>query len=154
MDTTTAKHLWEIDHPYYGPDHCYYANGYQARGDSSEFESWAEFAQPSSQTPTEDLGNLLYDFDDDLNFLYRWDWKRSDPADYEWEREDNPQFEVPGDKLLLFFMCPRKGRMVYAEVHVTEDDEGDVLAWLRLKAEYMRKMWAPLLDETTTAEAA
>ncbi len=143
---TIKKHLWEIDHPYYGPDHCYYANGFQARDDASEFESWAEFAQPSSLSGFE--GNLLYDFDDDLNFLYRWDWQRADPEDYEWEREENPGFEMPSDKLRLFYMCPRKGRMVYAEVSVTEADEEAVLAWLRLKAEYMVKMWEPLLAVT------
>lgn len=139
-------HLWEIGHPYYGPDHCYYATGPQAQGDSCEFETWTDFAQPSAgKNMFTDEWNLLYDFDDDLNYLYRWDWDRPDPTDYEYEREEDPEFEMPGDTLKLFYMLPRKGRMVYAEVKVTEADEPAVLAWLRTKAEYMQTMWAPLL---------
>ena len=149
-----SKHLWEIDHPYYGPDHCWYATGQQARDDSMSFESWEMFATPSSQTPLEDIGNLLYDFDDDLNFLYRWDWKRADPDDY-WlspgAHDDETEAlaeALKTDTLQLFFMLQRKGRMVYAEVKVTEADEPAVFAWLRTKAAYMQQMWAPLLEVT------
>lgn len=146
---TTTKHLWEIDHPYY----CSEGNFYMA-GMHSVFESWAEFAEPSSQTATADLGNLLYDFDDDLNLLWRWDWKRADPSDYEYEVEADPDFEIPGDTLQLFFMLQRKAYNISAEVAVTEADEPAVREWLEAKALHMRRLWEPLLDVVADEAAA
>lgn len=143
---TTTKHLWEIDHPYYCTEGNYFQSGMH-----SVFESWAEFAEPSSQTPTGDLGNLLYDFDDDLNLLWRWDWKRADPADYEYEIEADPDYEIPGDTLQLFFVLQRKGYNISAEVAVTEADEPAVREWLEAKANHMRRIWAPLLDTEAAA---
>lgn len=85
-----TMHLWEIDHPYY----CNEGNYFKA-GMHSHFETWADFAQPFSfGKGLEEIGNMLYDFDDDLNFLYRWDWLRPDPADYKYEREEKDRKSV------------------------------------------------------------
>lgn len=119
------------------------------------YESWADFAQPSKGVSFELLAqipdgahgpNLLYDFDDDLNYLWRWDWKRPDPADYEYEIEEDPDFELPGDVLLLFFMQQRKARCNSAEVPVTEADEPAVREWLTKKAAHVARVWVPFLS--------
>ncbi len=141
-----ALHLWEIDHPYYCSEGNYYKSGCHTL-----FESWGEFATPTTVGAMGFGGNVLYDWDDDLNFLFRWDWDRADPADYAYEREEDPDFEMPGDTLLLFFMAQRKGRNMSAAVAVTEADEPAVRAWLEKKAEYMRMVWEPLLGTTAAA---
>lgn len=137
-----STHLWEISHPYYCSEGNFYKNGCH-----TIFGSWEEFAAPTTVSSAGFGGNVLYDWDDDLNFLFRWDWQRADPDDYTWEREEDPEFEMPGDKLFLFFMAQRKGRNMSAEVAVTEADERAVRAWLEKKAEYMRKVWEPFLNQ-------
>jgi len=133
-----SKHLWEVDHPYYCSEGNFYKNGCH-----TQFGSWEEFAVPGGWKDADMIGNFLYEYDDDLNFLFRWDWKRADPDDYKYELEADPAFELPGDSLLLFYMSQRKGLNMSAEVAVTEADEPAVRAWLTKKAEYMRTMWEP-----------
>jgi len=141
-----TPHLWEIDHPYYCSEGNFYKNGCHTR-----FGSWEEFASPTTFGPAGFGGNVLYDWDDDLNFLFRWDWKKADPDDYFLSPGDDDDetaaFEeaAKADTLMLFFMAQRKGRNMSAEVAVTEADEPAVRAWLETKAEYMRKVWEPLL---------
>lgn len=48
----SIRHLWEIDHPYYGSSY-----------NDSDMESFAE------------LREHLDAYDADMNFIYRWDWK-------------------------------------------------------------------------------
>ena len=125
------KHLWEFDHPYYCSEGNFFKNGCHHM-----FESWAEFAIPGHLSPTGNEGNLLYDFDDDLNMLWRWDWKRAQRGDYVFD--DNPTAEELAeweeasktDTLLLFFMLQRKAYNISAEVIVTEADEPAVREWL------------------------
>ena len=131
-----SKHLWEIDHPYYCNEGCFYTPGTRFHEVHQEIASWADFMDSWA------------DADEDYNFLFRWDWKRSDPADYEWEREENPAFELPGDTLQLFYMLQRKAKPMSVFVKVNEEDEAAVTEFLRGKAEYMRKIWEPLLDRT------
>ena len=128
----TDKHLWEYDHPYY----CSEGNYFKA-GLHSSFDSWADFAEE---------GNLLYDFDNDLNLLWRWDWNRPDPDDYKYEIKEDSGFEIPGDTLLLFFMLQRKAYNISAEIYVTDADEPAVREWLAKKAAHMRKLWEPLIE--------
>lgn len=82
-----------------------------------------------------------------MNLLFRWDWDRSDPDDYTYELEENPEFEVPGDTLKLFYFMQRKARNMSIEVAVTEADEPAVREWLSIRAEHMRTLWEPLLGE-------
>jgi hypothetical protein len=72
-----VKHLWEVGHPYY----CNEGNFYE-RGMHEVYDSWANFIA--------DWG----DTDPDMNLVFRWDWKRADPADYEVEL-DAPSPWVP-----------------------------------------------------------
>lgn len=148
-----AKHLWDTPHSYYCTTGNYYSNDHH-----TVFESWEEFAQPISGKFMEQ-GNALYDFDNDLNFLYRWDWKKADPSDYLFDYDlDNVteeeieksrlEFEEDSqvDQLLLFFMAQRKGANMSAEVSVTESDEPLVREWLNKKWAYMKGLWEPVSD--------
>lgn len=47
-----TKHLWEVEHPYYGPE-----------GDGDHYKSFKELL--------EEVGSA----DDDMNTLYRFDWE-------------------------------------------------------------------------------
>ena len=146
------RHLWEIDHPYYCSEGNFYKNGCHTL-----FESWEEFATPTTVDSAGFGGNVLYDWDDDLNFLFRWDWKKADPDNYFLspgeDGDETAEFEEAAkiDTLMLFFMAQRKGRNMSAEVAVTEADEPAVRAWLEKKAEYMRRIWEPLLDTPDAA---
>lgn len=131
---TATKHLWEFDHPYYCHEGCYYVGGQQYHDVHAEHDSWAAFL--------DEWGNV----DPDYNLLFRWDWTRPEPADYEFEREHDPAFEMPGDVLKLYFFLQRKAKPFSHHVSVTEADEPAVRAWLEGKAAHMRKLWEPLLD--------
>lgn len=120
------KHLWEIDHPYYCNDANYLAD-YRLNHGITEFDSWNDFM--------DEFG----DADKDYNLVFRWDWKRSDPDDYD---EDET---VPGDKLHIYYMMQRKGFFQTMIVRVVEEDEPFVINFLRDYAEHMKKIWEPLL---------
>lgn len=115
-------HLWEAAHPYYCNEGNFHRNGQCVR-----FGSWAEF-----------MADGWGDSDHDLNLLFRWDWKRADPDDYE------PGEELPGDRLALFFMLQRKGDFWSVEVAVTEDDEPAVREWLAGRAKTIAAIWTPI----------
>lgn len=129
-----SKHLWEIDHPYYCEQGSYWVGGDRYHEVHEEHDSWAGFLEEWAGMDT------------DLNLLFRWDWKKADPDDYEYEREEDPDFELPGDTLQLFYFMQRKARNMSVFVTVTEDDEAAVRAFLTERAENMRKLWEPLLD--------
>lgn len=148
--------LWDTPHSYYCEEGNFFKNGLH-----TVFESWEDFAQPISGQFME-KGNTLYDFDNDFNFLYRWDWIKADPENYLFSSSDEildeinatqqeieeskKQFEEDSkiDKLMLFFMLQRKSYNISAEVKVTESDEPAVREWLQKKWEYMKGMWEPL----------
>lgn len=105
---------------------------------------------------------MLYDFDNDLNFLYRWDWLKADPENYLFSFSDEilketgatkeeveaskKEFEEnsQSDRLMLFFMLQRKSHNISVEVNVTESDEPFVREWLNKKWEHMKEMWNPI----------
>lgn len=130
-----SKHLWEIDHPYYCSEGSYWVPGTRWHEVHAEYDSWADFIDEWGSN------------DPDLNLLFRWDWQRSDPDDYKYEREENPDFEMPGDTVDLFYMMQRKARNMSIQVKVTESDEPAVREFLTGRAEHMRKIWEPLLGE-------
>jgi hypothetical protein len=131
---TAQQHLWEIDHPYYCSEGSYWVPGIRWHEVHQEFESWHDFLSEWELA------------DEDYNLLFRWDWKRTDPDDYKYEREENPDFEMPGDHVELFYMMQRKARNMSVFVKVTEADEQAVREFLARKAEHMRKLWEPLLE--------
>jgi hypothetical protein len=122
-----SKNLWEIDHPYYCTEGCYYVGRDKYADVHANWASWADFVEAWG------------DSDPDYNLLFRWDWERPDPADY----EPDP---VPGDQLQLFFFMQRKAKPFSHTVAVTEADQPAVREWLQFKADHMRKLWEPLLD--------
>lgn len=124
-------HLWEAPHPYYCTEGNYFSNDYHV-----EYESWADFAGDDAASYSGDL---------DLNLLFRWDWNKADPDDYFVEIEEDPDFELPGDTLQLYFMMQRKAACFSVYVGVTEADEDVVREWLRPRVELIKLLWAPLL---------
>lgn len=133
--STGTKHLWEIGHPYYGTAGCYYTPGTQWAEVHQDIDSWADF-----------MGSWG-DADEDYNLLYRWDWKKTNPGDYECELEEDPDYELPGDTLELFYMLQRKAKPMSVFVKVTDEDEDAVREFLKGKAAHMRKLWEPLLED-------
>jgi hypothetical protein len=131
---TSARHLWEIDHPYYCTEGNYYARPDQ--GLHTRYDSWAEFIA--------DWGNT----DPDMNLVFRWDWNRSDPQDYEPYGE-----EVPADTLQVFWVLQRKAILRSTECTVTEADEPAVRAWLAERAATIRAIWEPILSAPAPASA-
>lgn len=118
----TVKHLWEYDHPYYASESNYYSNDA-----GTSYESWDDFIASE--------GNL----DKDLNAIFRWDWYRADPADYEDE-------EVPSDSLQLIYISQRKGIYRPVQIEITEDDEPAVREFLAGYAAHTVSIWEPFLD--------
>ena len=131
--------LWDVDHPYYCSEGCYYVPGGRWSEVHAEWVSWSAFL--------EEWG----DVDPDYNLLFRWDWKRPDPADYELERERDPAFEMPGDTLHLYFYLQRKAKPFSHVIDVTESDQPAIRAWLSERAEHMRKLWDPFFPAERAA---
>ena len=118
--------LWEIEHSYYASESNYFSNDYTTR-----YGDWAEFVDSEGRN------------DADLNCLFRWDWQRSDPSDY----EDDPE-DAPPDCVQLTFILQRKGIYRVVFVGVTEADEPAVREYLAGKARYIARLWEPFLDES------
>lgn len=123
--SVSAKHLWEIDHPYY----CEQGNYFARESVCSEFKSWKEFYDANA------------DSDFDMNLVFRFDWKITD---------DDGEMAPPGPdpyyrdgKLLIFWMGQRKGLYRYSTVEVCCADEPAVIEWLKPRWEHMRKLWEP-----------
>ena len=131
MTTTAAAHLWEIDHPYYGPD---------GRGGTYRFDSFAELREAADE------------LDEDMNHIYRWDW-----LDYSQPCHDDlflPGEDRSSEQLFkVFLVLPRKSAFLSWECLISHDQEAEVLAWLRgprvLGA--LRTLWSPLLEAEEVA---
>ncbi|PZF98527.1 hypothetical protein [Micromonospora deserti] len=117
------KRLYEIDHPYYGPE-----------GYTEDLESFAE------------LREVVEASDEDMSFVYRWDW-------FDYSRPQHDSLFVEGEdrskqELRLFMVQPRKSQFWIVTCPVTHGQHDEVLTWLRgprvLGA--LRKLWEPLLD--------
>jgi hypothetical protein len=122
----STPHLWEIDHPYYCTEGNYYVSGLRRDEVHSSYGSWAEFHEEWG-------GN-----DHDMNLVFRWDWKRADPDDY----EDGE--ELPPDTLAVYWVLQRKAILRSTECVVTEADEPAVRAWLADRAKTVAAIWQPL----------
>ena len=122
--------LYEVTHPYY----CESSNYFQSRDSTTDtyfrFESWAEFYDEAK------------DWDDDWNYLIRWDWQGEYQADPEYKDETN----IP-EHLLLFFFRQRKGFHVTMHINVNKEDEPDIKAYLLQKAKNLKATWYPILEE-------
>jgi hypothetical protein len=117
-----VRHLWEIDHPYYGAD-----------GHLNEFDSFAE------------LRTAVNAMDKDMNLVYRWDWEDdSQPhrADLFFGDE-----ERIGQFLKVFTLMPRKSTVAEYRCPIRHDQEYEVIEWLSgpRVAGHLRKLWEPIL---------
>lgn len=117
------KHLWEIDHPYYGAD-----------GDEEEADSFAE------------LKATVDGSDEDMNVMYRWDWKDySQPHFDDLFLDDEDRSE---EEFTVYLLLPRKSRFWSVTCPITKDREPEVLEWLKGDrcAGYLRTLWEPVFD--------
>ena len=114
------KHLWEVDHPYYCSLSNYFDNNC---GDG--FESWGDFIAKYRNA------------DFDMNLLFRWDWLDS----------TDPDQELEGDELRLFWMGQRKGLYRFTVVQIERGDEPLVIEWLHERRRHLLKLWEPLREE-------
>jgi hypothetical protein len=124
MEERTLMNLWDDDHPYYCSESNYYSNEPGER-----YDSWAEYL--AAWGPN----------DKDLNLLFRWDWAKPDPDNYE-DGETIPDH----DTLWLFYVLQRKGIFLANQVRVTEADESSVREYLEGYWRHMRLLWRPLSD--------
>ncbi|MEU5476684.1 hypothetical protein [Streptomyces mirabilis] len=123
---TDGMHLWQVEHPHY----CRLGNFYAPPSEDPHlsYDSWAEFHA--------DWG----DSDPDLNHVFRWDWER-DTGQYLEDGEDPEP-----DLLKVFWVLQSKAILRSTQCVVTEADEPAVRAWLAERAQYVRALWEPLLD--------
>lgn len=124
---TETKPFWETAHPYHAPDANYYADGYTDRAHHHEFETWADFMEEFES------------WDEDYNFLYRWDFEPSDP-DLE---EDDEDWRPP--HLTFCYIAQRKGTFTWAQINNPRaEDEAEIHAYLSKRWNHVQRMWAPL----------
>ncbi len=130
--------LWEHDHPYYCEENGYYYNSHQVSGWGAplEFKTFTEFL--------EDFGEA----DPDMNFLFRWDWKRLTPTEHESEygekiEDQSSNSQGNQSELKLFFMMQRKGcKKVITITHMEDSDNASVHEYLCKRWERMVAVWA------------
>lgn len=115
----------ESDHPYYATEGCFYVGGAKYHEVHTDHATWPDFIA--------DMG----DADLDYNLLYRWDWKKPEP-----DEDGDP---TPPERLELFYMQQRKAKPASHFVTITAADEPAARAWLAVRAEHLRAVWAPLL---------
>ena len=118
----TAR-LWEIDHPYYA------AEGYLVEHDSFDV-----------------MRHAIDGMDEDMNFVYRWDWFDAAAAhNDDLYMDDEPRTE---QYLKVTTVQQRKSRFATYKCPIRHDQEADVLAWLHSEriAGHLRKTWEPILD--------
>jgi hypothetical protein len=124
---TTEKHLWDVEHEYSGADQNYFLAMNQHDDYFKEWESWDEYTNSKDFATVKDMPNL--------NLLYRWDWVPLESED-NWRETEH---------LKLFWIMPRKGTIGSDTITVTKDDEPQVREFLTRRAEYLKKMWEPLI---------
>jgi hypothetical protein len=117
------KHLWEIDHPYYRTEGCYFSN--ECHQEHESFDSFLEEWKDS---------------DLDYNWLIRWDWIDKSKSE---NRSDDDDTQ---DVLEIQFFIQRKAYPLSVDVKVDRKDEDRVRAWLQKYVKYMVKMWQPFLE--------
>lgn len=115
-------HLWEINHSYYCSEGNYYNNSCH-----TEYKSFADFLA--------DYG----DADMDMNMVFRWDWKESDPETG--ENNFNGDINYRNGKLFLYVVGQRKALLTSKEIEVCRADEPAIIEYLKPRQEYMRALW-------------
>lgn len=119
-----TKKLYEVDHPYYMTQGCYFSNECH-----NFYNSWEEFL--------EEWGDAELDY----NWIIRWDWVTPDPEDYD-DSYPNPFKEGEASFKIQFFH-QRKAYPTSNEVKVHVDQEPMIREYLKKYWEYMKEMWEP-----------
>ena len=126
--------LYEVTHPYY----CESQNYFQRMDSSTEtyfrFDCWEDFYEEAK------------DWDDDWNYLFRWDWEPK------WIDEDGECESIP-EHLKLYFFRQRKGFHVTMHINVTKEDEPQVKEYLIQKSKNLKATWFPILSSDAEIEA-
>lgn len=126
---TEQPKLYEVKHPYYCEEGNFFTT--QERYQTVwKFDSWEEFYQEASR------------WDDDMNYLFRWDWWHKDPDEAEEYTEG-----YPDEILKLFFFRQRKGFHVTMLITVTKEDEPAIREYLKQKALHLKSTWFPIFEE-------
>ncbi len=133
-----AKHLWEVDHPYYCNEGNYFARGSEC---SCHYQRWQDFVSEQG------------DGDMDMNLVFRFDWtppwKDGDSKQpIEWQADEYYRDSV----LKLFYIGQRKGLYRWVTVDVCRADEPSVREWLQVRWDHMRALWEPLSTNTNGVE--
>jgi hypothetical protein len=118
----------DTPHPYYGAE--------AERDYQTEYETLDEMIQWAAS------------YDEDMNFVYRWDWYVPPQEDIALAAEEGE--EMPSETLTLFVVLQRKSRFLNISAPVTTGDEEKVREFLasdRILGA-LRRTWAPLLDTT------
>jgi len=121
-------HLWEIKHPYYCSETNYRCAGNRNHEVCFPYDSW------------EDFYAAWGDSDLDMNLVFRWDWKKADPAEDEedrWPRRDT---------LYIFFMMQRKGDYRWCEISIKDEDEDNVRKFLSQRWNHLKLLWEGIAE--------
>jgi len=121
--------LYEVSHPYYLESSNYFQSGFSQTETYFRFDSWDDFFKEAK------------DWDDDYNYLIRWDWNE------EWVDEDKECESIP-EHIKLHFFRQRKGFHVTMHINATKDEEAKIKAYLKDKADYLKKLWYPILEDS------
>jgi hypothetical protein len=121
MTETPRKHLWENDHPYYGPD-----------DNTNECESFAS------------LRAQVDGLDEGMNHIYRWDWR-------DWSQPQYASTVMGGEEpepadFVVYLVLPRKSLLINFTCPISHDQEPEVLEWLASDrvSGAMRRLWEPV----------
>lgn len=129
-----ARHLWEVDHPYY----CGEATWYRREDGGSDHVRWSSWAEFRDET-------VFVSGDRDLNLLIRWDWHSS-------RRHPDPNLRGDGpDELYLYFVIQRKPILCSHYITVTDEDEPEIRAWLQECAATVSAIWEPIALAATSS---
>lgn len=109
------KHLWEIDHPYYMTEGCYYSNECH-----SEHETWEDFFA--------EMG----DADIDYNLVIRWDWRMGE----DWGVEGKE-----GELLIQTFQQRKARPWSHCITGIKFTDEQKVIEYLKPHWERLKQNW-------------
>lgn len=126
--------LYEVKHPYYCESQNYFQRMDSATETYFRFDCWESFHKEAK------------DWDDDWNYLFRWDWEP------EWIDEDGEYESIP-EHLKLYFFRQRKGFHVTMHINVTKEDEPQVKEYLIQKSKNLKATWFPILNSDEEIKA-
>lgn len=111
--------LYEIEHDYYCAEHNYRVSGTKSHEVIFEYDNWKVFKESG-----------WFNSDQDLNLLFRFDWKDQDTGVGE---------------LYLYWILQRKGDFNCCIIHNMKiENEVEVREWLQKRFDHLKNLWEPL----------